>query len=262
VTDQPPVLSSSRQRRWARAVDDAAGTLPPADAPLPELALDTAGAAPAGLGAAAASGLAAPPRPAPPASVGLANSPAPPLRQGASLPNPNTGGLAQGAGLANPNAGGVTQGAGLANPRVAPAPAPPPLPPPVPLNGIPAEPRQPPLLREHRVLLFHPTLLCQALHHAGRDRLRLPIEDVASAEMLTDSQSVRFRFGPGGRSGEVVVNTPGLGATLIAYCIGSGIPIPAHAAKSLQVTEHGVKLELRLTMTTPPYFRPRGSSEW
>ncbi|WP_159993785.1 hypothetical protein [Roseomonas sp. 18066] len=226
--------------------DDAAA---PASAGFgPELSLDAAACSDAAAGSAGPDvATLAPPRPPGLDQVGLANAAGGPLRQGASLPNPN----------ARP---GMTQGAGLANSRATAAP--PPLPPPVPLNGIPAEPRQPPLLREHRVLLFHPTLLCQALHHCGRDRLRLPIEDVTSAEMLTDSQSVRFRFGPGGRSGEVVVNTPGLGATLIAYCIGAGIPIPASAAKSLQVTEHGVKLELRLTMTTPPYFRPRASSEW
>ncbi|ONG47725.1 hypothetical protein BKE38_22800 [Pseudoroseomonas deserti] len=248
MTDLPPAPPSGRLRRWALTADDAAaGPVAPGSFG-PELSLDTLPDDQSRSGTGSGAVTLAPPRPATPDQAGLANAPADKLRQGASLPNPNA-------------RAPVTQGAGLANSRSA-APAAPALPPPVPLNGIPAEPRQPPLLREHRVLLFHPTLLCQALHHCGRDRLRLPIEDVTGAEMLTDSQSVRFRFGPGGRSGEVVVNTPGLGATLIAYCIGAGIPIPASAAKSLQVTEQGVKLELRLTLTTAPYFRPRGSSEW
>ncbi len=248
MTDLPPAPPSGRPRRWALQPDDAAVAAAASAAPTtafgPELSLDNG----AGTSGGADTAILVPPRPATAGPAGLAAAPNQPLRQGASLPNPN----------AQP---GVTQGAGLANSRGAAPPAAA-LPPPVPLNGLPAEPRQPPLLREHRVLLFHPTLLCQALHHCGRDRLRLPIEDVTGAEMLTDSQSVRFRFGPGGRSGEVVVTTPGLGATLIAYCIGAGIPIPASAAKSLQVTEHGVKLELRLTMTAAPYFRPRASAEW
>ncbi|MFB9969299.1 hypothetical protein ACFFMP_04235 [Pseudoroseomonas cervicalis] len=118
------------------------------------------------------------------------------------------------------------------------------------------------LLRDHRILTFSPALLCAALHHAGRGQMRLPPEEVTAAELLPEEQSVRFRFGPQGRAGEAVVTAPGLGATLIAYCIGTGIPMPAQAAKSLKVTDLGVVLELRLVLTSPPFFRPRNAAEW
>ncbi|EFH12049.1 hypothetical protein, partial [Teichococcus cervicalis] len=120
----------------------------------------------------------------------------------------------------------------------------------------------PVLLRDHRILTFSPALLCAALHHAGRGQMRLPPEEVTAAELLPEEQSVRFRFGPQGRAGEAVVTAPGLGATLIAYCIGTGIPMPAQAAKSLKVTDLGVVLELRLVLTSPPFFRPRNAAEW
>lgn len=123
-------------------------------------------------------------------------------------------------------------------------------------------PAPPVLLRDHRILTFSPALLCAALHHAGRNHMRLPPEEVTAAELLPDAQSVRFRFGPQGRAGEAVVTAPGLGATLIAYCIGTGIPVPAQAAKSLKVTDLGVVLELRLVLTSPPFFRPRNAAEW
>lgn len=246
VTTPIPPAPTGRMRRWATPGNEPGASPPePADA-----ARDSS---PALAGAAVAA----------PATAGMAPSLAAPgtaaLPPGAGLANAATA-LRQGAGLANADpAQAPRTSAGLANANAA---SPAPVPPPVPLTPAIEEKRLPALLRDQRVMLFHPTLLCLAMHHAGRDRLRLPIEDITGAELMPESQSVRFRFGPGGRAGEVVVNTANLGATLIAYCIGAGIPLPNQASKSLQVTEHGVRLELRLTITSTPFYRPRGSSEW
>ncbi|MCQ4158885.1 hypothetical protein NON00_02955 [Roseomonas sp. GC11] len=154
--------------------------------------------------------------------------------------------------------------AGAAPPQEAaaalPAPAPPKAEPPPRPAPVPSGP--PVLLRDHRILTFAPQMLCLALHHAGRNQMRLPVGEISAAELLPDSQAVRFRFGPQGRAGEVVVGTPALAAMLIAYCIGAGIPVPTQAAKTLEVTDLGVKLELRIVLTAPPFFKPRNAAEW
>lgn len=234
MSDLPPTPpAGGRLRRWG-----APGAALPAEPP-------PADAAPARVPAPA--GPPALPAASPWGAAYAAAPPAPPA--GEAAPEP-----------AAPAAAPVGPGLAAA-PR--PAAAPPPASPGAAATaGRPGGAAPPVLLRDHRILTFSPALLCAALHHAGRGQMRLPPEEVTAAELLPEEQSVRFRFGPQGRAGEAVVTAPGLGATLIAYCIGTGIPMPAQAAKSLKVTDLGVVLELRLVLTSPPFFRPRNAAEW
>ena len=66
---------------------------------------------------------------------------------------------------------------------------------------------------------------------------------------------MRFRFGSEDSAAERTFEAQVVGAVLVAFCIGAGIPLPARAQKSISVIHGQVVLEFVVSLSEPPRYR-------
>ncbi|MBY0336346.1 MAG: hypothetical protein K2X11_07020 [Acetobacteraceae bacterium] len=112
-------------------------------------------------------------------------------------------------------------------------------------------------IHDHRTVAFRAAALVAAMSGFGRSRFGVPAAPLHSAEPLPDRQAVRFRFGPDGTAGEVVLAGDSLAALIIGYCSGARIPLPRRAAKHMAITSDGVRFDFSMTYADAPPFVSR-----
>lgn len=120
-------------------------------------------------------------------------------------------------------------------------------------------PSQQDSIHDERVVEFRPEALVVAMHGFGRGRFGAPFADVHSATPMPDENAVRFRFGPDGTHGEIVLDGARLAALVIGYCSGARIPLPRGASKYMLVTERGVRFDFATSYEIAPEFRSRAA---
>ena len=73
--------------------------------------------------------------------------------------------------------------------------------------------------------------------------LQLPMGAADRVHLMPDEQCLEIvANGPGGNPTIHRLSAAQLGALLIAYCIGSGIPVPRNCKKTIVVNDHDVAL--------------------
>ena len=86
---------------------------------------------------------------------------------------------------------------------------------------------------------------------------KLPEGDLISCEVTSiDGINVRIKIRPWYSEGEkiVVLSSTYIGAALSNYCMDCKIPIPRHAAKSLQIIGDNIALQINIEMAEKKIF--------
>lgn len=105
---------------------------------------------------------------------------------------------------------------------------------------------------DRRMLEFHGPALRMALEAAGARLYGLPWLPVTDMGLLPQEDAVRFRLGTGETAADHVIAGPRLGAMLIGYCIGAGVPLPNLAAKTMRVHDSFVELGFTIGYANAP----------
>jgi hypothetical protein len=107
------------------------------------------------------------------------------------------------------------------------------------------------------VIAFGPAALAEAFDRVGRSALTRSASAVTAVEMLPDTQTVRFQLGHGAEACTATASGSRLAALLIGFCMTLRFPLPANAAKAVDVGDEFVSLWLTVSMASLPADRRR-----